>query len=70
MTTRRRLVPDSELRSALDTLREYGFDVARCVIDIGHDGVKVSPPANQNPVSDLAQYINRPAHRPKAGEKR
>lgn len=47
MTARRRLVPDAELRRALDTLKEYGVDVKMCGIDIRADGVAVFP-ANQN----------------------
>lgn len=67
MSARLHLVPDAELRRALNTLKEYGVDVAACTIDIRGDGVKVSPPAaNQNTGENLASYVNRASHRPKA----
>lgn len=41
MSARRRLVPDSELRRALDTLKEYGVQIG--AVDIRADGVTVYP---------------------------
>lgn len=43
MTVRRRLVPDAELRRALDTLKEYGIQIG--AVDIRSDGVTVYPPS-------------------------
>ncbi|QQN73905.1 hypothetical protein [Croceicoccus sp. YJ47] len=43
MTAKRRLIPDAELRRALDTLKEYG--VAIGAVDIRADGVTVYPTA-------------------------
>jgi len=66
MTARRRSLPLAELRETLDLLREYGVPVGQCSFDIGPDGVKVSPPANQNAArgESLANYTNGAAHRP------
>lgn len=70
MTARRRLLPQSEIRAALDLLKEYGVPVSECAIDIGPDGVKVSPPANSNTGDDLGAFINRNPPRPQKAGKR
>lgn len=58
MTARRRLVPDSEVKRVLDTLRQCGVQIG--AVDIRADGVTVYPPANSNPTGDtLGDYINR-----------
>lgn len=44
MTTKRRLVPESEVKGMLELLRSCGIDLKSCVIDIRGDGVAVSPP--------------------------
>ena len=44
MTTKRRLVPESEVKGMLELLRTYGIDLKACVIDIRGDGMAVSPP--------------------------
>lgn len=49
MTAKRRLIPMTEVREALDTLLSYGIDVQRCAVDITADGVRVSPPAESQP---------------------
>jgi hypothetical protein len=46
MTAKRRLIPMSEAREALDLLRSYGIDLAACAIDIRADGISVTPPAD------------------------
>lgn len=72
MTAPRRILPASQAREMLDLLAEYGVRLDQCAIDIGPDGIKVSPPANQNGGGEktLADYINRTAHRPQAADKR
>jgi len=66
VTARRRLVPDAELRRALDTLREYGVQIG--AVDIRADGVTVYP-ANQNAGTAYDRWkakdqsSDRPAHR-------
>ena len=47
MTARRRLVPNTEIKSVLELLRAYGVDPASVVIDIRVDGVTFSPPATK-----------------------
>lgn len=47
MSAKRRLIPNAELKSVLDMLREYGIDPASVVIDIRSDGVTFSPPAEK-----------------------
>ena len=44
MTAKRRLVPDSEVRRVIDTLRSCGVQIG--AVDIRADGVTVYPPAN------------------------
>lgn len=69
MTAKRRLVPDSEVRRVLDTLRSCGVQIG--AVDIRADGVTVYPPANTNLGGDsLGDYINRAPLRPKAGKGR
>ena len=46
MTARRRLIPLKEVGEALDFLKTYGIDPAKCGVDIMTDGVRVYPPAN------------------------
>lgn len=70
MTVRRRLVPLSEITATLDLLEARGFDLRTWTVDIGTDYVRLTPPANSNAGGDIGKYINRPAHRPQAGEKR
>lgn len=70
MTARKRLVPLDQVREVFDYLKSEGIDLSRCGVDIGADYVKVSPPANSNSGGDLASYINRTPHRPKAAENR
>ena len=66
MTAPRRLIPDSELRQALDTIREYGIVIG--AIDIRKDGVTIHP-ANQQPGNDFDRWLSqdkssdRPARR-------
>lgn len=43
MTAKSRLLPNADIRKALDTLKEYGIDPSACAIDIRADGVTVSP---------------------------
>lgn len=65
MTARRRLVPDAELRRALDTLREYGLPIG--AVDIRGDGVTIYPPNHKEPETPFdawkAQDRDRSAHR-------
>ena len=71
MTAKKRAMPISEARELLDLLASYGVPIAECAIDIGPNGVKVSPPANSNPAGDsLGKYINRAPPGAKAPEKR
>lgn len=51
MTAKRRLVPDIELRRALDTIKEYGIQIG--AVDIRADGVTIYP-ANQNQPGNAA----------------
>ncbi|MGF7152476.1 hypothetical protein [Novosphingobium gossypii] len=44
MTTRRRLVPESEVRRMLDLFRDYGLPIGS--VDIRGDGVTIHPPAS------------------------
>lgn len=57
MSARKRLVPDAELRRALDTLKEYGLDLRRCAIDIRADGVAITPPG-EAPANAFDQWKN------------
>lgn len=43
MTTKRRLVPESEVRRVLDLFRDYGLPIGS--VDIRGDGVTIHPPA-------------------------
>lgn len=43
MTTRRRLVPETEIRKMLDLFRDYGLPIGS--VDIRGDGVTIHPPA-------------------------
>lgn len=70
MTARRRLLPAAEANAALDLLEAHGINLAQCIVDIGPDYVRVTPPANSNAGESLAQYINRPSHSPTQGKKR
>ena len=70
MTTRRRLLPAAEANGVLDLLEARGIDLRQCIVDIGPDYVRVTPPANSNAGDSLAQYINRTPHRQKKDEKR
>ena len=69
MTAKRRLLPATEIREALDLLKGYGIDPAACVIDIRSDGVTVSPPKESETVSAYDAWKtkdkgrDRPAHR-------
>lgn len=49
MTAKRRLLPMSQVKEALDFLRSYGVDVTTCSIDIRGDGITVTPPAAAQP---------------------
>lgn len=53
MTARRRLVPDSEVRRVIDTLRQCGVSIG--AVDIRADGVTVYPAAN-NPGTAYDRY--------------
>ncbi len=44
MTAKRRLVPLSEIRETIETLRSLGVQIG--AVDIRADGVTVYPPAN------------------------
>jgi hypothetical protein len=70
VTARRRLIPLAEANAALDLLVARGIDLTQCIVDIGPDYVRVTPPANSNAGDSLDQYINRPAHSPKAPQTR
>lgn len=56
MTAKRRLVPDAELRRALDTAREYGIVIG--AIDIRCDGVTIHR-ANQQPGNDFDRWLSQ-----------
>ncbi|SFG09343.1 hypothetical protein SAMN05518801_10786 [Novosphingobium sp. CF614] len=43
MTTRRRLVPDSEVRRVIELFRSHGLPIG--AVDIRADGVTIHPPA-------------------------
>lgn len=45
MTTRRRLVPESEVRRVLELFREHGLPIG--AVDIRSDGVTIHPPADR-----------------------
>lgn len=72
MTAPRRILPVAQAKEMLDLLAGYGVPLEKCAIDIGPDGIKVSPPANQNSGGEkpLGDYINRPAPGAQAAEKR
>lgn len=58
MTARRRLIPDSELRRALDTARDYGIQIGS--IDIRSDGVTIYPVSSQSkPGNDFDRWISQ-----------
>lgn len=67
MTAKRRLVPESEVRRALDIAREYGIQIGS--IDIRSDGVTIHP-ANRTPENDFDRWLSQdkgrdaPTHRP------
>lgn len=70
MTARKKSLSVAEAKDLLDLIASYGVPIAQCAVDITADGVKVSPPANSNSVDSLANYIDRPPHRPQEGQRR
>jgi hypothetical protein len=53
MTAKRRLVPESEVRSMIETLRSMGVQIG--AVDIRSDGVTVYP-ANQTPGNEYDRW--------------
>lgn len=66
MTAKRRLVPLTEVKEALDFLREYGVQIG--AVDIRADGVTVYPPAN-TPGTDYDRWKAKDAHRDQAARR-
>lgn len=75
MTARRRLIPDAEIRSVLNTLISYGIQIG--TVDVRADGVTITPLVEPAPSTLPAEseyalwkkqdtYRGRSAHRPKA----
>lgn len=67
MTTKRRLVPVSEVEGVLDVFRRYGLPIGP--VDIRSDGVTVHPPGESRAESEYDRWKakdqnrDRPAHR-------
>jgi hypothetical protein len=63
--TRRRLVPDAEIRRVLNIAQAYGLTIGG--LDVGSDHVRIIPLNGEN--DSLAAYIG-PAHSQKAARGR
>lgn len=68
MTARRQPAGDTQIRRVLTIAAEFGIPIERCGLDVGPDYVRILPPAGE--ADSVAQYVNRSAHRPPAGQKR
>jgi hypothetical protein len=61
--TRRRLVPDAEIKRVLDIAQAYGLPIGG--LDVGSDHVRIIAPAGEG--DSIAQYIGTSHRSTKAG---
>jgi len=62
VTARRRLLPESEIRSAIELLRELGIEPG--AVDIRTDGITVHPKGGSNGSAFDAWKANKNSERP------
>jgi hypothetical protein len=67
MTTRRQPVSNAHIARILDLAGQHGFRVSECVLEVGPDYVRITPPGAGE--SELAKYIGS-AHRPQKAANR